>query len=117
MVNNVFEITFHNKAGGEGFDEFLEKVDYNDLKDKISWKPIESSIRHLEEEDFKTIMLRSGLDYSVIGQAGGEENEDNKGKSQKYGSVVSVDKIAESSIRAMKQAMKYERMHGRKPHV
>lgn len=116
MVNNVFELTFHNKAGGEGFDEFPKKVDYNALQEKISWRPIESSIRHLEEEDFKTIMLRSGLDYSVIGQAGGEENEDDEGKSPKHGSVVSIDKIAESSIYAMKQAMKYERTHGRKPH-
>lgn len=115
LINNAYELTFQNQAGRKGFNEFPEKINYDDLKNKIKWRPIESSIRNLQEEDYRKIVLETSLGYLIIEETEPQAKKEDKKKGSKQKSVIPIESIAESSLYGMKQAIKYELAHDRKP--
>ena len=86
---NSYELSFYNQSGKGGFDEFLRKPNFAELKEKIVWRPIQGDIQRIEESDYKTIISNAGIEIPPEGYE--SENKSNSKGKKKDSRKNSVD--------------------------
>jgi hypothetical protein len=53
-----YELVLLKKSGSRGFDKFKPPILFRDLENELLWKPRESSIHSISEEDYDTVIMR-----------------------------------------------------------
>jgi hypothetical protein len=56
------QLGFYNASGYAGFNVLPKEVNYDEIKDRIDWKPVEGNIQSISGEDFLTVLEKARAD-------------------------------------------------------